>query len=55
MTLSSQEAVKQLSNFGDPSGIGARLLSKMGFGATEGGQGGLGAKEQVGQDWLRNH
>lgn len=40
-----QEAVKQLAPFGDPSGIGAKLLSKMGFGASGGG--GLGANEQV--------
>eukprot|EP00798_Chlamydomonas_sp_ICE-L_P009443 gene9443-8900_t len=40
----SEEAVK---NFvGDPSGIGAKLLSKMGFGATEGSKGGLGLNEQ---------
>ena len=43
-----QEAVKQLSALGDPSGIGAKLLAKMGFGAVEGGKGGLGLKEQVG-------
>lgn len=42
-----QEAVKQLAPFGDPSGIGAKLLSKMGFGASGGG--GLGANEQVSQ------
>jgi hypothetical protein len=39
--------VKQLSTLGDPSGIGAKLLSKMGFGAVEGGKGGLGLNEQV--------
>ena len=32
---------------GDPFGIGAKLLSKMGFGAVEGGKGGLGLNEQV--------
>ncbi|GAX78377.1 hypothetical protein CEUSTIGMA_g5819.t1 [Chlamydomonas eustigma] len=42
----SEEVLKQLSNYGDPGGIGAKLLGKMGFGAVEGGKGGLGLNEQ---------
>ncbi len=42
-----QEAVKQFAGFGDPSGIGLKLMEKMGFGAAEGSKGGLGLKEQV--------
>ncbi len=41
----SEEAVKQLgASFGEPDSIGARLLSKMGFGAAGGS--GLGVREQ---------
>lgn len=43
----SEVAVQQFAGFGDPSGIGAKLLSKMGFGAAEGSKGGLGRNEQV--------
>ncbi len=41
----AQEAVKQIASFGDPAGIGAKLMAKMGFGAAGGA--GLGTKEQV--------
>jgi len=42
--LAVQSAVQPYSQ---QFGIGATLLSKMGFGAMQGSKGGLGAKEQV--------
>lgn len=43
----AENAVQQVAQYGDPSGVGARLLAKMGFGAVEGSKGGLGRNEQV--------
>ncbi len=41
----AEQAVQQFAGVGD--GVGARLLAKMGFGASESSKGGLGRNEQV--------